>query len=280
MESGQLVAETRPAARQWLVCAVVATVLTAAWLALAPSARAACPAPAGANEIVVENCQTGSPRSEWDISGAGDTSIQGFATDISVNRGTTVSFKISTPATSYRIDIYRMGYYGGDGARKVATISPSATLPQNQPACLTNSSGLVDCGNWGVSASWAVPATAVSGIYFAHLVRTDVPSDGSHVFFVVRDDASQSDVYYQTSDTTWQAYNDYGGNSLYRAARCRAAAPPARRWSATTGPSSPARSRAARTGSSTPSTRWSAGSSATATTSATRPASTPTASGR
>ena len=73
----------------------------------------------------------------------------------------------------------------------------------------------MDCGNWGASASWAVPASAVSGIYFAHLVRTDVPSDGSHVFFVVRNDASQSDIYYQTSDTTWQAYNDYGGNSLY-----------------------------------------------------------------
>ena len=133
MESGQLVAETRPAARQWLVCAAVATVLAAGWLALAPAARAACPAPAGSNEIVVENCQTGSPRSEWDISGAGDTSIQGFATDMSVNRGTSVSFKISTPATSYRIDIYRMGYYGGDGARKVATINPSPAWRRTSP---------------------------------------------------------------------------------------------------------------------------------------------------
>ncbi len=216
MESGQLVAETRPPERRWLVYAVAAALLAAGWLALAPAARAACPAPAGSNAIVVENCQTGSPRSEWDVSGIGDSTIQGFATDMSVNRGATVSFKVSTPATSYRIDIYRMGYYGGDGARKVATISPSATLPQNQPTCLTNSSGLVDCGNWSVSASWAVPASAVSGIYFAHLVRTDVPgSEGSHVFFVVRNDASQSDIYYQTSDTTWQAYNDYGGESLY-----------------------------------------------------------------
>src|SRR4249919_4154955 len=108
MESGQLVAGTRPAARPWLVCAAVATVLAAAWLALAPAARAACPAPAGSNAIVVENCQTGSPRSEWDVSGAGDTSIQGFATDMSVNRGASVSFKVTTPATSYRLDIYRM----------------------------------------------------------------------------------------------------------------------------------------------------------------------------
>ena len=65
-----------------------------------------------------------------------------------------------------------------------------------------------------MSASWAVPANAVSGIYFAKLVRTDT-GGASHIFFVVRDDASTSDILVQTSDTTWQAYNDYGGNSLY-----------------------------------------------------------------
>ena len=32
------------------------------------------------------------------------------------------------------------------------------TLPQTQPACLDDpTTGLVDCGNWGVSASWDVP---------------------------------------------------------------------------------------------------------------------------
>ena len=33
--------------------------------------------------------------------------------------------------------------------------------------------------------------------------------------FVVRDDDGGSDLLFQTSDTTWQAYNQYGGNSLY-----------------------------------------------------------------
>ena len=104
------------------------------------------------NPIVQENCKPGNPPSEWDVSGVGDTSIQGFATDISVDRGETVDFKIQTNATSYSLDIYRMGYYGGLGARKVATVQPSATLPQNQPACLTNAATkLVDCGNWAVS---------------------------------------------------------------------------------------------------------------------------------
>ena len=55
----------------------------------------------------------------------------------------------------------------------------------------------------------------MSGIYFARLVRTDGTTGASHVFFVVRNDASHSDLLFQTSDTTWQAYNHYGGNSLY-----------------------------------------------------------------
>jgi len=96
-------------------------------------------------------------------------------------------------------------------------VQPSATLPQSQPACLSAiSTGLVDCGNWAVSASWNVPATATSGIYVAKLVRQD-PEDGraSHVPFIVRDDTGHSDLLFQTSDTTWQAYNTYGGNSLY-----------------------------------------------------------------
>jgi len=173
--------------------------------------------PAMANDIVCENSKPGNPSSEWDVGNgnAGDLTIQGFATDISVNRGSTIFFKISTPAKAYTIDIYRMGYYGGNGARKIATITPSVTLPQSQPACKTDSStGLYDCGNWAVSASWAVPSNATSGIYFVHLVRTDTGGD-SHIVFIVRNDASHSNILYQTSDETWQAYNYYGGGSLY-----------------------------------------------------------------
>ena len=117
---------------------------------------------------------TGNPPSQWDISGAGDPSIQGFATDISANLGDVVHFKINTNATAYHLDIYRMGYYGGDGAKIMATLTPTATLPQNQPACLTESStGLNDCDSWAESASWMVPSTAQSGIYFAKVTRND-----------------------------------------------------------------------------------------------------------
>ena len=111
-------------------------------------------------------------------------------------------------------------------ARSPSNIKPTATLPQTQPACQTfSSTGLIDCGNWSVSASWTVPSTAVSGVYIAHLVRDDAQDPGgeSQIPFVVRNDSSHSDIVVATSDATWQAYNAYGGNSLYT---CTVACPP------------------------------------------------------
>ena len=78
-----------------------------------------------------------------------------------------------------------------------------------QPNCLANgSTGLIDCGNWAQTAVWNVPSTAVSGVYVAKLTRIDTGGD-SHIVFVVRDDQAQADILFQTSDTTWQAYNTY-----------------------------------------------------------------------
>ena len=194
---------------QALVLAVAGLVATAA------RAQTFGCTPPMANPIVCENSKPGNPSSQWDINGSGDPSIQGFATDISVNQAETVHFKINTDASAYRIDIYRLGYYAGLGARKVASILPSSPLPQNQPSCLSDAgTGLIDCGNWGESASWVVPQNATSGIYFAVPVRLDT-GGGSHIFFIVRADSSGSALLFKTSDTTWQAYNGYGGNSLY-----------------------------------------------------------------
>src|SRR4051812_28789349 len=61
------------------------------------------------NAIVTENALAGTPQSQWDIAGAGDPALQGFATNMSVNVGQVVSFKIKdTPLAPYHIDIYRM----------------------------------------------------------------------------------------------------------------------------------------------------------------------------
>ncbi len=206
-----------------LLLATLALMAALAVAGLVPAASQAAPCtPPVVNKVACENTQPGADPSTWEVSGAGDETIQGFATSMSVNPGDTIGFKIKSATSNISVDILRLGYYGGSGARMMqANLSP--TGPTTQPECQTFSdTGLVDCGNWSVTRSWTVPSTAVSGVYIAHLVRNDTGGD-SQIIFVVRDDSSHSDMVVQTSDTTWQAYNTYGGNSLYY---CTVACPP------------------------------------------------------
>ena len=173
-------------------------------------------APAGQNLIVLENEKPGTPQSVWQIDpGQDSTLIQGFTTSISTNVGGTVDFKINnqTGNANYQINIYRLGYYGGDGARLVGTINHQSTNSIVQAAPLTDpATGVVDAGNWQITDSWKLSADVISGVYAANIVS------GSQVFqipFIIKDNSSTSDIVFQTSDETWQAYNGWGGADLY-----------------------------------------------------------------
>jgi hypothetical protein len=214
----------RPALDRWGVALAAALLCLLALLATPARSDAACTL----NAVACENQNTGDDPSTWEINGSGSDDIRGYATTQSVNVGSTINFKIKSNTTNYRVDILRLGYYNGDGARRWATnlVPSNASGSVSQPACRTYSdTGLIDCGNWSVSASWAVPSTAVSGIYIAYLHPTSTtdPAQSSQIEFVVRNDASRSQVLVQTSDATMQAYNTYGGNSLYT---CTVACPP------------------------------------------------------
>ena len=70
------------------------------------------------NAIVTENANPGVPISQWGVPDFKDNRIAGFTTNISVNRGETVYFKIDVQGgVAYTLKIYRLGYYGGNGAR-------------------------------------------------------------------------------------------------------------------------------------------------------------------
>ena len=167
------------------------------------------------NRIILENQKTGVSSDIWDASISDQ--IEGFAAEFSVDNGSTVNFKInvSNNGAPYEIEIYRLGYYGGSGATLVTNITGLTGTAQPNP--ITDSRGVVDAGNWSVSASWVTPDDAVSGVYLAKLVRTDNGATNQIPFIVredeLRADGSKSDIVLQTSDTTWQAYNGWSGNN-------------------------------------------------------------------
>ncbi|WP_226579036.1 DUF4082 domain-containing protein [Acuticoccus sediminis] len=172
------------------------------------------------NRITLENAITEgrAPQSYWDANSS--DAIEGFATDISVNAGDTVDFKINVngnPAdqNAYKVEIFRLGYYGGDGARQVAELINDHGTVQDLPL-YDESRGLVDAGNWLVTDSWDVPDDMVSGVFLARLQMLDAngdPIDGetNQIPFIVRNDGVAADIVLQTSDTTWQAYNGWCG---------------------------------------------------------------------
>lgn len=171
--------------------------------------------------IVAENALPGTYTLEQMRPGEqqGDLSVAGFARSISKNIGETIEFCVDGPATVIRI--FRAGYYGGTNFREVATIVNTPTT-QPAPVEIPGSNGATTCSAWTTTATWAIPSTAVSGIYFA-MIRNAANNDAFYAGpFVVRDDAATVDIVYKTSDTTWgSAYNYYGtkvqprGKNLY-----------------------------------------------------------------
>ena len=109
------------------------------------------------NPIIVENAQPGNPIAEWGVPNFRDNRIAGFSTRMSLNSGETVRFKISVEAgATYALKIYRLGYYGGNGARLIQNLGLLNGVVQ--PAGISDPvTGILDCGNWSESASWTIP---------------------------------------------------------------------------------------------------------------------------
>src|SRR3954451_13790097 len=187
-------------------------------ISAAPAAAATCP---NANPVVNENNCMGTGSQGYEMSNYSDN-IGGFATQTSVNKGTAVQLKIGRnaptfPATKVDISVYRMGYYGGLGGRLISAASASNVTVNNTQACnpMDATTGKLDCSNWAVT--YTIPASSLpaSGVYIAKLHTPDAAGLDNQIVFTVRDDARASKMLYVLPIATYQAYNNWGGKSLY-----------------------------------------------------------------
>ena len=129
--------------------------------------------------------------------------IEGYCSHASIGAGETLRVHASTnPASAFRLEVFRMGWYGGLGGRKVAEFGPLAGKPQPDP--VVGPKRRRDCA-WEPALEFAVPRDWVSGLYLGKMTA-DRGGLQSYVVFIVRDDRP-ADFIFQCSDTTWQAYN-------------------------------------------------------------------------
>src|SRR6185436_17059350 len=163
---------------------------------------------AHANIIVTENAKPGTDR--WRLRSAPSAAINGYAAATSVAAGETLRLYVSADDPEVEIEIFRMGWYGGLGGRRMTDAVSRPGEKQSVPA--PDAEGMIRC-QWHETYSFTVPNDWVSGVYLAKL--TGRPSgDQNHIIFIVRD-GRRADLLFQSSVTTWQAYNNWGGKSLY-----------------------------------------------------------------
>jgi hypothetical protein len=137
--------------------------------------------------------------------------VEGYVDAMSVNAGEAVTFRVSSRLGNYSVSILRIGWYNGAGAREVYRSSGIAGINYPTPAWDTN--GMVAC-SW--PAALAVSTAGwTSGYYLAALIPQSTGLAESYVPFVVREDASTAPILMQIPFTTYQAYNSWGGKSMY-----------------------------------------------------------------
>jgi hypothetical protein len=138
--------------------------------------------------------------------------IEGYVSRASVRAGENLDIFVSTkPVAPFKIDLYRMGYYGGKGGRHVLSLGPFDGVAQPDPPVGPNR--VREC-LWKPCTSIDIPADWTSGVYLGKLSLLNERYQ-SYIIFIVRDDRA-ADLLFQCSDNTWQAYNRWPDQySLY-----------------------------------------------------------------
>ena len=177
---------------------------------------------AAANPVQRENSRSGTPG--WDIPANAGTAITGYASEISVAPGQSFQLHVAAPPGSrYRVLVYRLGWYQGIGGRLIACVpgcrSSHTAIAQPPPTTPDSVTGLFRA-LWRVTDSVAIPSDAASGYYEAKLEIVSGAHAGAagSVPLIVRQNpaAPASAVLVQVPVNTWEAYNPWGGKSLYQ----------------------------------------------------------------
>lgn len=170
-----------------------------------------------------ENAKEGTAR--WDLTPPPKPGIEGYASESSAGPGQAFHLHVGAAhsADRYRIYVYRLGWYGGEGGRLIRCL-PSPDCDDDEPAAPQPLPPPPDAATGEVGAGWSTTDTLrigrdwVSGYYLAVLRVTAGPDEGAvgRVPLIVRAaPGDRSAILVQVPVNTWQAYNPWGGKSLY-----------------------------------------------------------------
>ncbi len=175
------------------------------------------------NRIQLENELPGSP--DWILSKpAVNREVEGYMSRTSVQKGESILLYYSlnnskdTAPADVKIEVFRTGWYGGIGARKVLGPVMVPGIAQDMPK--SGDYGLIAC-KWKEPFILETKTSWTTGVYLVKMTDMNPASMAeSYAIFVLRDDhrhnTTAPDIIFQLPFNTYQAYNIWGGKNLYR----------------------------------------------------------------
>ncbi|MBV9213741.1 MAG: hypothetical protein JOZ25_08870 [Actinobacteria bacterium] len=148
----------------------------------------------------------------WQLAGGeGHGDVEGYVASQSIRPGETERVYVHAKAARWiRVDVYRMGWYGGLEGRLV--LASRRLPPQAQPPCTHDvATGLTEC-RWHTTLGFQIPSALPSGVY---LVKMTIDTGAARDAMFVVESARPQPVLAQISTATYEAYNTWGGDSLY-----------------------------------------------------------------
>lgn len=138
--------------------------------------------------------------------------IEGYLDATSATLGQRIAFHVSSASPTYTIEAYRMGWYQGQGGRLVWQSDQLPGWRQRAPR-VDEETNLAEA-HWDTTYEITLHAPPfVPGCYLFRLTGADGAS--RLVPLTIRDDTSHARFVVINPVADWQAYNEWGGASLY-----------------------------------------------------------------
>lgn len=155
------------------------------------------------------------PGPAYELGGAASGAIAGYVAEQSIAPGEVQRVYVKAPgARTVRLQVYRMGWYGGRGGRLVLQSAPLRA--RSQPPCTHRfETGLTEC-KWHATLSFTIPPALASGVYIVKLHASSGAE--SDCLFVLRP-AQPPRLLVEIPTASYEAYNAWGGDSLYPGGR-------------------------------------------------------------
>ena len=162
-----------------------------------------------ADWLVEENSRPGT--TDWLVTATPPHGVEGFCDTTSAAPGDEVTLYVNSMASEVKVKVFRLGWYQGKGGRLVADLGVRPGRVQPAPT-FTPGINMIEC-DWKPTLRFGIGSDWPSGYY---LLRLGTSKGWSQwVPLVVRDDSSTAAIAVKSSVNTWQAYNLWGGYSLY-----------------------------------------------------------------